>query len=72
LFVRCSYATGLASGPHLHYEFRVNNVQQNPLALKLPTSYPLDARAKAQFAGKSQPLVANLALLRSTNLASLD
>lgn len=65
-------ATGLASGPHLHYEFRVNNVQKNPLALKLPTSYPLDARAKAQFAGKAQPLVANLSLLRNTNLASLD
>jgi murein DD-endopeptidase MepM/ murein hydrolase activator NlpD len=65
-------ATGLASGPHLHYEFRVNNVQQNPLALKLPTSYPLDARAKAAFAGKAQPLVAHLALLRNTNLASLD
>jgi len=65
-------STGLASGPHLHYEFRVNNVQQNPLALKLPTSYPLDARAKAQFAGKAQPLVKNLNLLRNTNLASLD
>jgi hypothetical protein len=42
------------------------------LALKLPTSYPLDARSKAQFASKAQPLVRNLSLLRSTNLASLD
>jgi len=65
-------STGLASGPHLHYEFRVNNVQKNPLALKLPTSYPLDARSKAQFAAKAQPLASNLHLLRSTNLASLD
>ncbi len=65
-------STGLATGPHLHYEFRINNVQKNPLALKLPTSYPLDARAKAQFAGKVQPLAANLELLRNTNLASLD
>lgn len=65
-------STGLASGPHLHYEFRVNNVQQNPLALKLPSSYPLDSRYRAQFASTAQPLAAQLALLRGTNLASLD
>lgn len=65
-------STGLATGPHLHYEFRINNVQKNPLALKLPTSYPLDSRSKAQFASKAAPLVANLQLLRNTNLASLD
>lgn len=65
-------ATGLATGPHLHYEFRVAGVQKNPLALKLPTSYPLDPRAKSQFAALSKPLVGRLELLRSTNLASLN
>lgn len=65
-------ATGLASGPHLHYEFRVHNVQKNPLALKLPTSYPLDTRYRSQFAATARPLAKQLTLLRGTNLASLD
>jgi len=65
-------ATGLATGPHLHYQFRVGGVQKNPLALKLPTSYPLDARAKNQFMAGSRQMVQRLELLRNTNLASLN
>ena len=33
--------TGLATGPHLHYEFRVNNVQRDPLTVTLPKQEPL-------------------------------
>ncbi len=65
-------STGLASGPHLHYEFRINDVQRNPLAMKLPTAYPLDRRYKAEFMMHAQPLSARLNLLRDTNLSKLD
>ena len=30
--------TGWATGPHLHYEFRVDNVQKNPLTIALPNA----------------------------------
>jgi murein DD-endopeptidase MepM/ murein hydrolase activator NlpD len=65
-------ATGLASGPHLHYEFRVKGMQKNPLAMNLPTAYPLERRYKALFAQHAQPLIARLNLLRNTNLSKLD
>ncbi len=42
-------ATGLAAGPHLHYEFLLNGVHRNPRTVKLPDSQPIAKKYKADF-----------------------
>ena len=65
-------ATGLATGPHLHYEFRINDVHQNPLRVVLPSAPPIDAAQKPAFDAGTASLTQRLQLLRGTNLARLD
>ena len=65
-------ATGLATGPHLHYEFRINDVHQNPLRVVMPSAAPITADQKPVFDAVAQPMAQRLALLRGINTARLD
>ena len=42
-------STGLASGPHLHYEFRIYGKHVNPLTFRQPASKPIQQSQKAEF-----------------------
>src|ERR1700742_1532730 len=62
--------TGLATGPHLHYEYLTGGVHRNPQTVQLPGAEPLRAQELQRFREVSAPLIAALSPPATTPAAT--
>ncbi|QDP72261.1 peptidoglycan DD-metalloendopeptidase family protein [Legionella israelensis] len=64
--------SGLATGPHCHYEFRINQKPKNPTTVPLPQAASIPTKELASFKANANTLLAHLKLFEEASLASTD
>lgn len=64
--------TGLTTGPHVHYEFRVDNVHRDPLSVSVPVAFPIAPEHKQQFQQVAAPHARTMITLRGATLSTFE
>jgi len=64
--------TGLTTGPHVHYEFRVNDVHRDPLSVAVPVAFPIAPEHRQQFLQVAAPLARTMTTLRSVTPSTFE
>lgn len=62
--------SGLATAPHLHYEFRINDIHKDPLTVALPQSEPLSVKHRQAFVQQAKTLMTQLDYHKEIDIAA--